>query len=165
MTNTNHTLAADPTDQAVPQALTMQELFDRAVVGVIEQGEKSCNPRHGTCEYRSQSGLKCTVGHLISDEVYATYAYGGYLDAFNYLEGKTLSEDIVRRALITSVGLVDQRSIAMLGLLQEAHDDFAAPDVDGWFNRFCTSAKDVALVYALNLTALNEARSRSAVGA
>lgn len=47
--------------------MNLQEAFDKAYLGVIEQG----GPAHlddGRCRYRGPNGRKCGVGHLIDDE-------------------------------------------------------------------------------------------------
>lgn len=50
-----------------------QELFNKAVGGLIEQGECAQNPSNG-CLYRLEKNgkvLKCIVGQIISDEMAA----------------------------------------------------------------------------------------------
>lgn len=47
-----------------------QELFQRAVLGVIKQGRLNYNAKLGMCEYRAADGLRCSVGHLIEDADY-----------------------------------------------------------------------------------------------
>lgn len=48
--------------------MTPQEMFDKAYLGVIQQGSKSIKP-NGGCAYRGQSGDKCGIGHLIPDDL------------------------------------------------------------------------------------------------
>jgi hypothetical protein len=48
--------------------MTPQEMFDKAYLGVIQQGSKSQNA-DGGCAYRGQSGNKCGIGHLIPDDL------------------------------------------------------------------------------------------------
>ena len=51
--------------------LTMQEVFDTAVIGLLKQGVKSAEPGNpSACRYRGEGGLKCAVGFLIPDELY-----------------------------------------------------------------------------------------------
>jgi hypothetical protein len=47
-----------------------QDLFDRAVRGVLEQGKPSTAQADAGCYYRNHAGLKCAVGHLIDDSDY-----------------------------------------------------------------------------------------------
>lgn len=53
-----------------------QEMFDKAVGGVLEQGELSVAPDSG-CFYRlrrpGKKTLKCAIGHLIPDSEYHPY--------------------------------------------------------------------------------------------
>ena len=51
------------------QPMTMQEIFDKVVPATLEQGEKSINA-YGSCRYRGENSLKCTIGHVIPDELY-----------------------------------------------------------------------------------------------
>lgn len=51
--------------------MTPQEMFDKAYLGVIQQGRKSekdtsCGT---TCAYRGPNGTKCGIGHLIPDDL------------------------------------------------------------------------------------------------
>lgn len=47
----------------------LQEIFNRAVGGVVAQGKPSVN-NYGLCHYRTEDGLKCAVGQLIPDDEY-----------------------------------------------------------------------------------------------
>lgn len=44
-----------------------QELFDQAMTGMARQGWKRSEDHTGTCLYRGPGGLKCPVGHLLTD--------------------------------------------------------------------------------------------------
>jgi hypothetical protein len=59
-----NTMSTDTTKQ-------MQELFDRAVKGILQQGKPS--RASANCLYRGPEGAKCAVGHLISDEQIKTF--------------------------------------------------------------------------------------------
>lgn len=49
--------------------MTKQHMFDMAWTGLKEQGfERSVEG--GSCKYRSYGGLKCAIGHCLSDEDY-----------------------------------------------------------------------------------------------
>lgn len=51
--------------------MNIQEIFNKVVKGLASQGFKPSYSRAtGKCMYRSHEGLKCAVGHLISDENY-----------------------------------------------------------------------------------------------
>lgn len=45
-----------------------QELFDRAVGGVIRQGGPSVDPITGSCSYLGADGRRCAAGHLMDDD-------------------------------------------------------------------------------------------------
>ena len=60
-------------NKALYEDMTNQELFDKAVTGVLAQGGPSGHRDDDLmywCEYRSFGGRKCLVGHLISDDNY-----------------------------------------------------------------------------------------------
>lgn len=51
--------------------MTPQEMFDKAYLGVIQQGrksEKTTGYGH-TCAYRGLHGAKCGIGHLIPNDL------------------------------------------------------------------------------------------------
>ena len=48
--------------------MTMQEAFNKSVLGVVAQGHPSIE--NGFCLYRGPNGCKCALGHLIADEHY-----------------------------------------------------------------------------------------------
>jgi hypothetical protein len=50
--------------------MNRQEMFSKAVSGVIAQGGPS--RKDGKCLYRGPNGRKCIVGYLIKDEDYTT---------------------------------------------------------------------------------------------
>lgn len=50
--------------------MTPQEAFNKAYVGVIEQGGPSVSS-DGRCLYRATNGRKCGVGHLFDDDALA----------------------------------------------------------------------------------------------
>lgn len=50
---------------------TMQEVFDKACTAIIAQGMRSSEDfdnEYSGCLYRGPNGLKCAIGHLLSDE-------------------------------------------------------------------------------------------------
>jgi hypothetical protein len=87
--------------------LTRQEIFDKAVGGVIAQGALAMD---GTaCCYRTDDGKKCAIGQLIDDEFY-----------HRSLEGYGAGSSTVMKALLRSgVDALD----AMISYLQDAHDN------------------------------------------
>jgi hypothetical protein len=49
--------------------MTLQEIFDRSVSGLIQQGARSSDDQN-FCQYRSPCGNRCAIGLLIPDEHY-----------------------------------------------------------------------------------------------
>ena len=45
-----------------------QDHFNKAYLGVIAQGEPAVDKATGRCQYLSESGSKCNVGHILTDE-------------------------------------------------------------------------------------------------
>lgn len=50
--------------------MTPQEIFDKAALGVLNQGKRSVDGSE-RCLYRGPNGLKCAVGHLVDNEAIA----------------------------------------------------------------------------------------------
>ena len=92
----------------------MKEIFDRVKTHLLAQGETAND--NTMCVYHSQSGLKCAVGCLITEDAYR--------EAF---EGRAVADEPVRRALEASGINTDNNTISMLTNLQSIHDD-KAPD-------------------------------------
>jgi len=49
--------------------MSPQEIFDTVAAHLFTQGRQAVS-RDGTCQYRTEDGLKCAVGCLIRDEDY-----------------------------------------------------------------------------------------------
>lgn len=89
-----------------------QFLFDKAVSGLLAQGELSL--ADGTCAYRGENGLKCGIGFLIADEFYDPD-----------IEGNTAVFNGVIEAVVKSNGIKEDLSaddICFLGKIQNVHD-------------------------------------------
>lgn len=68
--------------------MTTQEIFDTVVTHLLTQRKKAINDM-GKCVYRTDEGLKCAVGCLITDECYSPEIEGWgiwYLDVTEALE-------------------------------------------------------------------------------
>ena len=48
--------------------MNKQEMFNKMWLGLSGQGWKRSAREDGACMYRGPGGLKCAVGHLLSDE-------------------------------------------------------------------------------------------------
>lgn len=91
--------------------ITTRGLLEKAIKHVIQQGKPAVN-EGGLYRYRTDNGLMCAVGALITDEYYSTV-----------IEDKTLEGDVVITAVNNSVGRkLTNREITYLSNVQEAHD-------------------------------------------
>lgn len=52
-----------------------QEHFNKAYLGVIAQGEPAVDKATGRCQYLSESGSKCSVGHILTEEELKLYGH------------------------------------------------------------------------------------------
>jgi hypothetical protein len=87
------------------------DILKQSIEAVITQGEQSI--KAGTCQYK-YDGLKCAVGHLITDEHYSDSLEGASLSAGNKIHD----------ALNKSLGYeVSRQEIGQLRYIQYAHDN------------------------------------------
>lgn len=99
---------------------TKQELFDKAVGGLIKQGECSyliIGPNLKSCRYRLKKNntlLKCVMGQLIPDDMYVSTIEGTSVQWWP----DELRESVFGKDLST----VD---IRFWSLLQQIHDQYA----------------------------------------
>lgn len=49
------------------QMSSYQQLFDKAIAALLEQGRRSVGG-DGYCAYRGNFNMKCAIGHLLTDE-------------------------------------------------------------------------------------------------
>lgn len=99
------------------RTLTKQEAFNLAYRGLKSQGFKSSTIL-GTisCVYRHPDGLKCAVGHIMTDEEYRP----------NFDEHSGVTAATVARLLNWQI--VDEPfQVDFLTRLQEVHDEAANP--------------------------------------
>lgn len=137
--------ARSGTHNAVPvgagiNEMSLQEIFGKAVGGVIRQGRPSMNSTSSTsrsCVYRGPDGLKCAAGHVIPDEAYdRSYESCGF-----GVVGLRLGVDPERRYFI--------------GRLQGAHDAKARMPLLKWREFFKAYARSLGDQYRLDLTILD----------
>lgn len=131
--------------------LTTQQIFNRAVTGVLSQGGPSV--RHGRdhtdepsvfCLYRSPNGRRCAAGWVIPDELYKE-------DMESNLAG-----NVFRRPALA--GLVTGVGCDLLQRLQDVHDGLANThqgDDDTFLDAFRTDARIVAAEFNLTTEALS----------
>ena len=107
--------------------MTDQEVFDKVVTALREQGCKSMDD--GACVYRSKDGRKCAVGHLIPDELY-----------HERMEGKVCFHLCRAYPGVRRLGL----NMTLVLNLQRAHDHFP---VEAWENKWADIANRHGLKY------------------
>jgi hypothetical protein len=94
---------------------TEQELFNRVKTHLLNQGAKAETDEstHGIkmCQYHAESGLKCAVGCLITDEVYRPS-----------MEGLDLTDRELWDALLDSGIDMGGKTLSILQKLQNVHD-------------------------------------------
>lgn len=120
----------------------MQELFTRAVLGVIAQGKPSMGT--STCAYRGAGDTKCAVGFLIEDDFLPP--------DLNEDAGLADNEEIWEAVLASNPDLAPQlgpEARRMLEKLQNAHDN-AALDTP-FVATFIRRARKIADEYNLEM--------------
>ncbi len=123
-----------------------QVMFDavkKAIKLTYQQGEPSV--ANGDCTYRGGNGLKCAVGHLISDSAYQ-----------DCLEEKTINNEDVQKAVFSSLNNhLDyghkELLTKLLRALQFAHDSSSELDLENFSINFvrrlvCNNSQDINLV-------------------
>jgi len=90
----------------------MQKAYEKIRAHLIEQGRPAMNAS-GECLYRSETGLKCAVGCLISDDAY-----------HEKLEDNTPMDDRVQEALRKSGWDFTEGELQCLNEMQEKHDSW-----------------------------------------
>ena len=86
-------------------------LLATAIINTLAQGRVSM--ADGVCTYRGDSGSKCAIGHLITDEHYQE----------DELEGSNIGCKPVQEAVEQSIGRkLDRREVRYLSHLQMSHD-------------------------------------------
>jgi len=123
--------------------LSNQEIFDKVVLAVLEQGSRAYGNRPGDlsqmgCMYRTPDGRKCAVGQLLSDE----------------------EQDLIAEKRLHSLGVrdlteflgaeLDESKITLLQHLQNVHDITREGDRDVWRREFARNACGVAHKNELN---------------
>lgn len=138
--------------------LTLQQIFDKALAGVRQQGGPARNA-DGDCAYRTELGLACGVGHLIPDSHY-DHALDHVIDglpvsrAAKYAEGTLTVPNPEARTLYEvlkagGVDLADPTTRRLVVRLQSAHDKFANMDSRRFFLYWEVDMEQVAREFHL----------------
>lgn len=122
--------------------MTMQEVFNASVLGVIGQGGLSFRGDRLiggglACLYRGPNGRKCAVGWLIKDQFYRPE-----------LEALKVGDVRMEEALRLSGVDLNPNTVCLLSDLQSAHDGVA--DLD----KFIWSARKIAAKFGLTFPSL-----------
>lgn len=112
---------------------TRQEIFDIAWNGLKAQGfARSAVENEYGCLYRGPNGLRCAIGHCISDEEYR-----------EVFEGTGISTD--NGYSLRKAARISTDDLGFAGDLQAAHDENPAPDA------MKEALLDLALRYSLTV--------------
>jgi len=117
--------------------LTGQEIFNKSVSGLLNQGKQSNDEFGDSCMYRgNEEGSKCAIGHLIDDNLYTPKIEG---HTFRCLVG-------TEPVLLTSCGIdVEYDNVFELCImLQIIHDEYNSTDspFNQYIIRQCTALAD-----------------------
>lgn len=129
--------------QSEPSEDNLQVIFDRVKNHLLTQNAKSSDPYDVlgdefvfNCRYRSNNGLKCAIGCLITDKNYHPS-----------LEGFSINNPVIYNSLLNALkksGIdCTTRMLEMLDALRELHDGMA---VSYWE----MGLKNIAAEYFLN---------------
>lgn len=110
-----------------------QRLFNTIRTHLLTQNKKARTVA-GRCKYRTDSGLKCAVGCLITDSVYE--------DVGRIIEGRPAEAPEVTQAVEESIGeTLDVRAESMLYRMQRLHDNYDPPDWEAQMEQVAADLK------------------------
>ena len=113
--------------------MSVREIFNKVEKHLLKQNKQSV--RVGSCKYRTDSGLSCAVGCLMTDDMYDSS-----------LEGESVKATEVVEALTPIIGVSPRHQaekIDLLNRLQCIHD---GNQVDTWADKL------TALKLAFNIS-------------
>ena len=100
--------------------MSVNKIFYKVQKHLLKQNEKSESGIDG-CKYRSDTGLSCAVGCLMTDDIYDSS-----------LEGNNLKDIRVRQALTPIVGVDYELRLLKLDLLQRLQEVHDHEPVEHW---------------------------------
>jgi len=118
--------------------MNTQDIFNKAVGGILKQGESCFDSEEGQCMYR-MGKLRCAAGFLINDE-----CYGSFLEH----EGGAGERRVIaaiERSL--KIGLTDDQK-QLICRIQSAHDNLA--ECSNFIDLFTQKCMQVASNFKLN---------------
>lgn len=122
--------------------MTPQEMFDKAYLGVIAQGERS-EKYNGYCAYRGQNGSKCGIGHLIPDDL---------AKAWDRRSHSAIAK--IKSTKAHPIPDFIKNNLALACAMQAAHDDSPSYDNGGFIREFKCRMEQVAKDYKLTIPQL-----------
>ena len=99
--------------------MSVNKIFYKVQKHLLKQNERA-EDRYG-CQYRTDSGLSCAVGCLMTDDIYDSS-----------LEGSNLNDIGVRKALTPIVGVNYELRLLKLNLLQRLQEVHDSEPVEHW---------------------------------
>ena len=99
--------------------MSVREIFYKVEKHLLKQNEKSMDSGSG-CMYRSNGGLSCAVGCLMTDDIYRPS-----------FEGDSVRDSSIMEALTPIVGVNEDKRVLKLYLLRElqkVHDESRPTD-------------------------------------
>tara|TARA_B110000908_G_scaffold160700_1_gene204174 strand:+ start:514 stop:861 length:348 start_codon:yes stop_codon:yes gene_type:complete len=95
--------------------MSVREIFYKVEKHLLKQNEKSMDTDVFGCMYRSNGGLSCAVGCLMTDDIYRPS-----------FEGESVRDSSIMEALTPIVGVNEDKRVLKLYLLRElqvVHDE------------------------------------------
>jgi hypothetical protein len=134
--------------------MTLQEMFNKAYLGVIKQGGPAAQRNPGTgglqCSYLTSNGLKCNVGHLMSEEQLA--AMGGFMGGVESLH----TDWRYTTSLPVPEWLMEREDRDFLAGLQDVHDNLMHYSGEEFVNYFKHDMAKFAYRYNLTVPELEQ---------
>lgn len=121
--------------------MTAQEIFDKAVGGLLNQGVQSYSEELSKCVYRTACGSKCAVGQLIPDNLYQPDMESGPSGVDSLVEKFPQVGEYILPSNMSS-----RRGMSFLSEMQEIHDHCE----DAWEARFKEMAAGWSLQWNFN---------------
>jgi hypothetical protein len=87
--------------------MTPQEIFDKAVGGIVKQGKPGFDYSRGVCSFYTRDGAKCAVGQLIPDQL--AQQWEAAPEPFNTLLFESYPELFQHREFINDIRLSHDR--------------------------------------------------------
>lgn len=110
--------------------LSLQEIFDRGLAHIRQQGEPSLRGASLECMYLNPQGLSCAVGCLIKPELLAKLNFDQPDNGSTSISRLLSQEDSgMENALLESGISVDEDVVRLLAGMQQCHDS-ASSDCD-----------------------------------